>query len=249
MENETNKIIARIRALFALAESSHSKAEKETAAATAQKLIAQYQVSQAQLDEVAGKQNEEDDLEGKIVYETGKKNQWKSELAFGLSELNNAYCLEFNGIRTETGHRRGKRYRVFGRPTDIALTIYMFEFLVNTINSLSFKFIPKTQTRGVNPERESWCLGCVRGFLSKMKEAKGGVLAEANQTTAMILLNRPKEIEEKYVAKTGNKISNVKPSKARITQLAFTSGYNKGQTLEVNAGLAGGEVQENKLLK
>lgn len=245
-DSKVARVIQKIRALLKLSESTHSQAERESAMSLAQELIAQYQVAQADIDAANGKAEEQDDLEGKVIFESARASGWKSELAFAVASLNNTFCLKFSGVRGEASHKRGSRWRVFGKPSDIEITQYMFESLVTTITELSKQYVPFGLRRGVNPERESWALGCVRGFITKMTQAKAGVLATANQSTAMVLVNRPKEIEGKVLANDKTlKLRAGVPSKAQIKNTAFQSGFQKGGTLSVNPGMgASGNVSK-----
>ena len=244
---KVEKVINKIKALRAVANSTHSKAEKETAITLAAKLIAEYQLSEAEVEAQTGKAAEQDDLkEGTIVYETGRTTPWKSELVVGLSELNNVFCLKFP-IRDSVSHKQGSRYRVFGRRSDSEICKYMFDYLREVIEELVDDYVPGGRKRGINPERESWCLGCVRGFLFKMKQERQGVLQLAS-SSAMVLVNRQEQLKEAWMEANDRKIRSTAASKAKHQADTFQSGFRKGQTLEVNAGLNEGNPKETKKL-
>lgn len=246
MDSKAEKIIEKIKALRNIANSTHSKHEKETAFALASKLIAEHQISEAEIEIKTGKGEEDDLVNGAIIYETGRSTPWKTELVWGLAELNNTYALKFP-IRDSKTHRQGSRYRIFGKPSDIQITIYMFEYLTSTISELVNDYVPTGFKRGVNPARESWCLGCVRGFLNKMDVERRQVFQSASTSTAMVLVNRQQQIKKAYEEKHKVKISQTAASKAQHDYNYFDSGFQKGKTLTVNPGLNGNETEIKKL--
>jgi len=240
MDAKVESVISKINALRKIADSTHSKAEKETALAMAAKLIAQYQLEEAEIQASTGKATEEDDLiNGQVIYETGRVTPWKMKLAWEVPKLNNTMALKFENIRNETSHKRGSRFRVFGRPSDIAITQYMFDYLIKLIGELSFDYVPGSNNgkRGVNPARESWCLGCVEGFIAKMRGERKAVMLNASSAAMVLVGNRSEDITEAYKVRHGiKKIRTVAPSKAQIVG-TYESGFRKGQTITVNTAL------------
>jgi hypothetical protein len=236
------KIIQRIQQLRALSASTHSKGEAEATAAAAAKLIAQYHISEAELsgkpsqDQIFTDQNAEQN----VIYEAGRMTPWKQNLAFRLSTLNGCYALKYQ-MRQSKSHRQGSRIRAFGRLGDIELTKYMFDYLVKVIAELGFDYVPAGKgPRGVNPDRESWCLGCVDGFIKKMESEKEAVL-RASSSQAMILVSN-KENDAKEALFNNNpdlKVGSGVGSKMQIKKDFFGSGYRQGQKLTVNRGLGG----------
>lgn len=250
-ESKTQKVIGKINALRKIADSTHSKAEKETCMTLAAKLIAEHQLSEAELAVTAGNTGEPIDLDSEsIIYESGRINQWKSELAVGIAGLNGLFIMNATVRNAET-HRKGNRYRVIGRRSDIEIALYMMSFLTDMISNLSYDYVPggKDKKRGVNPERESWSLGCVRGYLAKMKAEKDAVMKAATSTALVFVGNKAAEAKAAYMEKAGIKrmgTSNYRPQ-GRTDAETYASGFRKGQTLNVNQGL-GGSSSGNKLL-
>jgi hypothetical protein len=248
MSNEhIQKIIARINQLRALGKSTHSKAECEATMAAAAKLIAEYQLSEAVIESELGKPNPQDEIftdqqsDWNVVYEAGRTTAWKGELVGGLAKLNGLYLLVFSGIRGERSHRQGSRWRVFGRKSDIEITKYMFEYLSKVIHDLSFDYVPVGRGRGVNPERESWALGCVRGFVAKMTQERDAVMRTATSSAMVLVGNRVDEAKNALLQSDRNlRIASRAGSKAQRDKELFDSGFRKGQTLSVNRGMGGG---------
>jgi hypothetical protein len=248
------KLIGRINQLRAISRSTHSKAEAETCLQLVAKLIAEHQLSEATIEAESGKTDEEmftdQESDWNVVYESGRSTPWKAKLVTGLARLNGVYCLQFHGIRNATSHRQGSRYRVFGRKSDIEITKYMFDYLVNLISSLAQDYVVGGKKRGVNPERESWALGCVDGFLAKMTAEKAAVMRNSTSSAMVLVGNRQEEAKKALTASDPKlKIGAGQASKAQIHD-TYGSGYRKGQTLTVNPGMSGGGNREpNKLGK
>lgn len=247
MNEKLQKIIARINQLRAISKSTHSRAEAETTLQLAAKLIAQYQLDEATIETETGKCDDPLDLEAEhIIYESGRIVQWKSELAIGVAELNGLYLYNAR-VRGRESHRYQTRYRIIGKKSNIAIGLYMFEFLVDEIARLVDDYVPGGQKRGVNPDREQWCLGCVRGFLDKMKAEKREVMKQATSTALVFVGNQAKEAEDAFKKKTGIKLvaSSYRPQGQ--TRDTYGSGYKKGQTITVNQGMGGSAKEPNKL--
>lgn len=249
MNDKVSKIIEKVANLRKLAGGTHSKNEKEAALALAAKMIAEFQLSELQIEEASGNKSESDDVTaGKVVFESGRTSAWKQNLIFGVARLNNTFCLSFP-IRDFVTHRRGSRYRVFGKPSDMEITAYSIDFLIEAITALVDVNFPKGTgiKRGVNPERESFCLGCVSGFLAKMNAEKNLVFANVSSSMAMVLVNRQEELKDAYIAahtipgKQPMKIGSKPASKAGIAGNAYSSGYRQGQNLSVSPGMNAGE--------
>lgn len=251
-ESKTQKVIGKINAIRKIADSTHSKAEKETCMQLAAKLIAEHQLSEAELAVTQGNNGEPIDLETEsIIYESGRVNQWKSELAQRIAGLNGLFIMNAQ-VRNDKTHRLGNRYRVIGRRSDVEIALYMMTYLTTMITDLSYDYVPggKDRKRGVNPERESWSLGCVRGYIAKMQAEKDAVNKAATTTALVFIGNKVEEAKTAYMQKAGIKkmgTSNYRPQ-GRTHEEALASGYKKGQTLNVNQGLGGStEAQANQL--
>lgn len=247
-KTKREKIKDRILHLKKLAGNNPSKIEAEAAARAAAKFMAQHQITEAELVARGEQESEAIELDAEhTIYESGRSTPWKAELAWGISKLNGLFCLKFP-IRDSATHRRGSRYRVFGRKSDIEIGIYMFEHLVRTIQTLADAEYQGSQfvvdangrlgaKRGINPEKESWALGCVRGFLAKMNVERDAILSQGSSAAMVIVTNKAKEAEDAYVKKTGQKFGTTAPSRAQRDATAMSRGYIKGQILSVNPGL------------
>lgn len=248
MNEKLQKIILRINQLRAISQSTHSKAESETCLKLVAKLLAEYQLDEATIEAETGKVNDPIDLDGEhIIYESGRITVWKSELALGIAELNGLFI--YNAIvRGGISHRKQSRYRIIGKTSNIQVALYMWEYLSGEITRLASDYVPGGSKRGVNPERESWMLGCVRGFLAKMKAEKENTMKQATSAAMVLVSNQAKEAEEAFKKKTGIVLGRSSyRSQAQHNADSYSSGYRKGQTLNVNPGMSGSNKTSPKL--
>lgn len=248
--DKISKLVARINQLRAISKSTHSKAESETCLQLVSKIIAEHQLSEATIQAETGKTDDPIDLDSEhIIYESGRKTPWKFELAVGLAKLNGLFIYNAN-VRSSKSHRMVSRYRIIGKRSNIAIALYMWDYLLEEIQYWADMYIPQRRgTRGVNPERESWSLGCVRGFLAKMQAERDSVLKQATSTALVFIGNQAKEAEEAFLEKTGIALTYKNyHSKAQTNYDSFQSGYRKGQTLNVNPGMNAGDTKGPKKL-
>ena len=238
MNDKINNIIGKIQKLRALAGSTHSKNEAEVCIAQAARLIALHQLSEAEVAAKMGVNNDPIDLETEsIIYESGRLCNWMSELALGLARLNGLFIYNAK-VRGGINHRKVNRYRVIGRQSDVAVAMYCMNYLADTIRDLASDYVPGGSKRGVNPERESWCLGCVRGFLDKMNTEKNDVMKQASSVAMVFIGNKSEEAERAFLQKTGITLTrSTYRSQAKQDFDTYNSGYRKGQTLNVNPAL------------
>ena len=250
MNEKLQKIIARINQLRAISKSTHSRAESETTAALAAKLIAEYQLSEAQIEAETGKTNDPLDLDGEhIIYETARQTEWKRQLAIGLADLNGLFIYN-SPVRGVQSHRKQTRWRIVGKVSAIQIAQYMWAYLTSTISELADDYVPPTNKRGVNPDRESWCLGAVRGFLDKMRAAKKEALQLSTSSAMVLVNNAAKDAEQAFLKKTGIVLRYEKHvSNAQTRADMYQSGYKRGGQISVNQGMAGGSSDPAKLGK
>jgi hypothetical protein len=248
MNEKIQKMIARINQLRAISKSTHSRAEAETTAALAAKLIAEYQISEAQIEAETGKTNDPLDLDGEhIIYETARTTEWKRQLANGIADLNGLFIYNAT-VRGKESHRKQSRFRIVGKVSAIQVAQYMWSYLVETITSLADDYVPPTNKRGVNPDREQWCLGAVRGFLDKMNAAKKEALKLSTSAAMVLVNNAAQEAEQAFLKKTGIKLRYVTHvSHAQKREDMYASGYKQGQKLNVNPGMGGSNGNNPKL--
>jgi len=136
MMQATEKIIDRIRKLLALANSANEN-EAAAAAMKAQTLLAEHNLSEADLGTV----NDEDMvLDGELITDS---RPWRRYLAAELARL--YFCDYFYGFVKESrpnhsrGYRRFDRHTFVGRPHNVLITKSIFRYLCDTIDRLAIE--------------------------------------------------------------------------------------------------------------
>lgn len=234
-------IIAKVQKLRALSASANIN-EASNAAAVAERLIAEYRLSEAEL-------TAENKISAPIIeaqqflYETGKVVQWKSLLALLLSKHYDVYV--YNNGDYSTG-RKFTRYAMIGRESDIQVLQYNYEYLTREIQQLC-DLLCFSDKRGISVERNSFCQGAVDGIVAKIREEKKAV--ETNATSAALVVLNNKYGEAKKEAYQKHHLTQSKNySHSQFDGSAYARGKTVGGKIQINSGLSGSSSQ-NKYLK
>lgn len=244
MNNKVQSVLDKINKLRVLAKNNTSPQEAEAAAKAAEKLIAEFQVSEAELA-AANPQAVSINLSGAPLYETSRKTAWKDFLAWQLAKLNGCFCLVWYE-RPRQSKKRGKSvYRVYGTNEDIQLTLYVFNFCVEEIGRMADMFAPSLH-RGVDTYRANFCAGMAKGIVDKMEEQRQETFRQASSTAMVWLGNKSGAAEDawkKANPKEAEKMTNDN-YRSGITrdEYAFSAGYETGKDVEINKAL--GSKQE-----
>ncbi len=174
--SKKEKIIDRIKKLFALAGNNPSTQEAKAAALKAQELIAEYDVKQSELLE-----DVEEIIESSCY--VGKGNKWKYLLANAIAKNFRCKCFSSNN----------EKFVFCGHATDSAVAKETFEFLFNQNVKLSRAQAYKAR------KKNGTAYGVARsfslGFVSGVKEVLD------RQSTALMLVV-PEDVEEEFKVRT-----------------------------------------------
>ena len=207
-------IIERIKKLLALAKDNPNAAEATAAALKAQKLIAEHDVSKAELHE-----NEPENLvEVKSESDTHGK-PWGVALASAIAD--NFRCrLYLNSTRDYdhwTGRSKSHRHIVFmGYDTDAEAAKVTFDRLYEIGNRLANAACRKERERwgSASGVRNSYLLGFVRGIKDELEK----------QSVALVLV-RPKAVDDFADEVT----AGFKKSRTRVRNTGDRAAYNSGR--------------------
>lgn len=198
MDDKLKSVLDKIAKLRALAAGAGTPAEAEAAAAQAAALIAKYQIDEATV-EMAGQSASEEIGEGETLWETtGRNDQWRSALASMLATDHG--CAKVTEVRES-----GIRYRIAGRPADVAIVRYLFAWLHVEIARLSERERGRAAKNGFRN-------GAVVGVIRAMRAARGAenkAAAEKGETSALAIVDRGKVamgLFEALAAKDGHKV-------------------------------------------
>ena len=215
MENE--KIIGKIKKLFALAGNNPSEEEAKAAALKAQELLAQYHIDYADVENIDLDKVEEIDEVG--VDLPAKK--WKYTLANIVAE--NFRCKHF--------YYGKKRLVFYGHATDAKVAAETFKFLFNMGNKLGNKLYSDALHN--YEETANVYNSCVLGFCVGVKEA----LAE--QSRALMVLV-PDDVKTSYAEITKNARSMTTSRPVAYRGDAWEKGRQAGYNAMKRNALEGG---------
>lgn len=185
--SDLEKIIEKVARLRALSTSSNVH-EATAAAALAEKLIAQYRLSEADLEI----DSEESELVEEEVFQYGHNlSSWKCTLIAGLSKHYGCVGLIRLG--------KPKRHISFGRKSDIELVKYMFSWLSLEIARLS-QGACKGRGKGFS---NSFCHGAVCGVLDAMHRESEAQRSHATSTALAVVDARLGQSQEFMTASRG----------------------------------------------
>lgn len=190
MENE--KILEKIKKLFALAGNNPSEEEAKSAVLMAQKLMTEYDIEYSEVENVDIEKHEE--IEEVGIEVPAKK--WKYNLAHICAD--NFRCEFF---------MNGKyRFVFYGHKTDANICAETFKYLFNIGNKLGNKLAREARTtRGY---ADNVYNSCVMGFLSGVRQA----LAEQSKALMVIV---PEDVKNGFEERTkGFKVSHTNSPRA-----------------------------------
>lgn len=206
MENE--KVLEKIKKLFALAENNPSEEEAKSAALMAQKLMVENDIAMWEVEGVD--LNKKEEIGEEEVDVPAKK--WKYTLAHIVADN---FRVKF--------FLRGKGTFIFyGHKTDAKIAIETFKYLFNTGDKLGKRL--QYEARCAYQETRNVYNSCVMGFCSGVREA----LAEQSKALMVVV---PEDVKEAYKERSaGFRVSHTSAPGA------YNSGaFNTGKSAGYNA--------------
>lgn len=214
MSEMNEKIIEKIRKCLELANNNPSEEEAKSAALMAQKLLAKYNISMADVEDVT--KDCEEIVENVIWFDTlanwGVARGWKYELADIVAK--NFRCKHFF---------YGKKGVVFyGHKTDADIAAQVYTFLFKNgdklANRLAHKANRETRKRGYGNNTAGVYNSFVKGYMAGLREALD------KQCTALMIVV-PQDVSDAYAAKS----KGFAHMKAGMKNTGYNSdAYNEG---------------------
>jgi hypothetical protein len=206
MENE--KILGKIKKLFALANNNPSEEEAKAAALKAQELLAQYHIDYSEVENIDLDKVEE--IEEVTVDIPAKK--WKYTLARIVAD--NFRCKHFY---------YGKKKLVFyGHKTDANVAAETFKYLFNIGNALGNRLY--YEAKCAYEETSNVYNSCVLGFCAGVREA----LAEQSRALMVIV---PEDVKTAYTSA----VSGARSMNIGSMSVYRGDAYEKGRQSGYNA--------------
>lgn len=212
-----DKIISKIKKLFALGTNNPSSEEAKTAVLKAQKLLSEYNISSLDLEEV------EKEIAGSEIWEVGSGNKWKYRL--GDLVARNFRCKCFWYGRDTVAF--------FGFETDRKIALDTFQYLYKVGHNLGKKCERDWRKRkgSANGVFNTYIHGFCEGVSSALD----------NQCQALMIVI-PQKVEEEYknMSKTFGKINST--ILVRNDTTIYNKGFEDGKYILDRNSLKSGEV-------
>lgn len=203
MENE--KVLEKIKKLFALAENNPSEEEAKSAALMAQKLMVENDIAMWEVEGVD--LNKKEEIGEEEVDVPAKK--WKYTLAHIVADN---FRVKF--------FLRGKGTFIFyGHKTDAKIAIETFKYLFNTGDKLGKRL--QYEARCAYQETRNVYNSCVMGFCSGVREA----LAEQSKALMVII---PEDVKEAYKERSAGFRTSHTSAPGAYNSGAFNTGKSAG---------------------
>lgn len=254
-------ILAKIRKLLALAADKTNEHEAAVAAAHAQRLLLEHNISMAVLESTGQEKAESvGNLRQERAVKSGSGTKWREILAYAVAR--SGFCELITGLTT------GKiSYIWIGRDTDVQTSIYVFEYLERELERLSqeysvgrwaqakeeaerqgmkfhaYEAVLRQQNRHPLLARRSWLEGAVEGVTDHLTEEKKK-REQHNDCKALVVV-RGTEVAQ-YMKQT----FKTKPRSIRMGDQdgsARAAGYDTGRNLRVAPGIS--ESQTRRAIK
>ena len=229
--NVDNKILRRIRHLKQLGTSSNVN-EAAAAIAAAQRLMAQYQIEELELEAEEGTPVEE--VVEEEVERAGRRVPWRQTILFALSNANSckAYITYGGGRAVST---------VVGPKSGLATVRYMQSYLVREVNRIC-DLEAKGNVYADRSWRNSFRLGAAAELSRRIREAVREVRAETKaKALATGLPSTALARIDQLAARVAEKLPKNLKQLPRAT-VGDHSGYSSGAAAARNINLGGGRA-------
>lgn len=236
-------IVDKIRKLLKLAEGSGNEHEAANAAARARALMAEYELSEAELRVADSTKEAEPIVEDHTLTETKRKVAWHGTLSWAVAQLYDCHAW-FSG---------GRR-KLFGRKSAVQAASYTFAYLVKEIDRLAEEHDPT----GDRTYRNSFRLGAamrvrdrIKTMVDERKRAEVAppaprpnpfdpsivsVASPPAASAALVLVQRDKlEVDNSYKAFGERHFAKTATGKVKTHRQSYTIRSNEGFRAGVRA--------------
>ena len=233
------RVIEKVRKLRALATSTNVH-EAAAAAATAERLLLEHELSEAEIAGAGDEPRERAEPAGEHLDAHGANvTRWRSFLAAYLARVHGCTTWLEPHWSKETRNTAWK-VRIAGRPSDVAIVRYLHTWLTAEILRL---VASEGQGRG-RSWRNSYAWGAVEGIRGQMDRARAEVRAAATGSALAVVDARLAEAEAVEPEKLR---TSRKPTPVRDLA-AHARGRRAGEALHLGAALDGaGDAAPAKL--
>lgn len=221
-----DEIISKIKKLLRLGQSDNEH-EAALAAASAQRLMEKYNISQMMLEGASREDQEEIGICEEPLYRGGKnRSQWRGALAAGIANANSCICFTSGGT-----------IHIIGRASDIEASRYLFKYCEREIDRLS---------KNYSGHGKGWInnykIGAVVAVTERLKEAKKQAREEIvsehgnSASSAIALVDRRSSDVQVWAKQNATLRSGSSFGRQSVHATARTIGYNDGKKINLGSG-------------
>lgn len=239
-----DKVFVRIQKLLALSTSSNEN-EAALAAAKAQELLFAYEL---EMSDVEGMDVDDKPVVQDIitVNEGHRGVNWK--MTVFTTVVRTSMCRDLVSYYTPYPNHTITKGYIIGRPADIAMAKYTFNFLVSELERLARDYVNRyTGTDHRTRVRNSWLMGAASGVASKLNAEFNARRGESKGSFALVV-NKDAAISvwmKEHYPRLGGTYSSSTPD--YYNSGAYEAGYETGKNLGTARAL--GDGSETKRLK
>ena len=173
MSDTNQAIITRLQKLLALANSNANEHEAEVAMSKAQALMAEHNLSLAQIEQDTGAtaKREKTEISSKALYE------YQRQLMATVAHVNMCLCwVQYTKVRNSAGvYRKVPSYVIVGREANVTTARHMFDYLNATMERL----VPIASNKDrLSKSAISWKEGCAARLRGRLYARKRELEAE-----------------------------------------------------------------------
>jgi len=234
---ELEKIVERIKSLYALSKSTHSQHEAEAAMKAAQQIITKYKIDQELLRE----KTKEPYLE--VIIYTGHKARiyWKEQIIHAVCHTNGCEVLIY-GVSNPRFY--GISYKAFGKQSNLELCKVLIELIIDQIDYLA-KEDKSIKGKDGKDAFKTGCAQRVKERLNQGQDDEIRLYLEKEKITddeknKLVRLNDTERVEaKKFMNELVGEVHRLASKEKTVDADAFEKGKQAGNkiSLSIRKGL------------
>ena len=220
-----DNILMKIQRLLALANGDANEHEAASAAAKAQKLMLEYDLCIADLDDISVADT---DIKEEVVHETGRLANWRLDLLIGVARAFNCRTLISSGYRLRS-------LRLVGTQADVSVARTTYDYLTGAVDRLA-----KANVKGMGRSFiTSYKLGMVGTIIHRLKEQARENAAEVEKTATSagteLVLVKNAALKEHMSQYTGT----YRAPQSGVNSSGYNQGRHDGGGVSLNSQIGG----------
>jgi len=246
MENKLDKVMDRIRKLLSLSTSNNPN-EAATAAAQAAKLMADYELEEADLRVESGEANL-DKIEQDVWYNDSKNGaKWKGMILVGVVKGFGCYAYQ-SKVRVSDGSIKST-YCVIGRSNNVRTANYMFQYLTKEIQDmcerawLALRAASEASMYHGKHWKNSFLLGAAVVIQNRLIEQSDANKVAQAQSKGCALIKRDQAEVDAYYQRLRSQLNlRQAHSQSRMSRDAYEQGKEAGASVNLGGNAALGSA-------